>query len=969
MRNATHSFQGTPTGAGGLLRRALAAFLAASLMAPPALAQDEEVPVAAEPRPAQPAPARAAQPAPARTGTPGSGVPVAPIPDTEDSAPSPGGSTTPPGVVQDPSATDPLPAVPAKPSGPAASPLPGGRPAGGTRVPGKLSGNRGGSRSPAAQPIEPGNAAGPLKADTNCIPLKGKMLLTFDKADLVDVLKQASRWTCRNFIYTDDIARGKITLLSQVPVTSEEAYAAFVSALSANNIVIYPAGGRYLRLARIADAKKSPIPLVDDKGRAPASEQPVTKIFRLGFTEPEQLKGILGNFTSPQGADIQSIPPDMLIVTDTGLNIRRLERILDQVDQPGGGDTLRIIQVKHASAKDIAEKLNQIFSGAQGQGGKPATRRVISGTSSTSRPGAATSRTTDAVDVSISKVMPDERTNKLIVLANEKSFQRILDIVRQLDVPTSGEGQIQVVPLKNASAEDLAQTLQALSQGSSGTATRRAPSPSQPRPAATGGPPAAAELFGGEVKITADKATNSLVIQASASDFFTLSRLIEKLDQPRRQVFIEAVVMEVNVSHNSLLGVSMHTAVPTNVTAPFGRTPASGTGLVPLSSQPTPKGMNSLNPASLVGLGGFLTGLMGPPIDLTALGLPGGVPSFGLLFQALQQNTDANILSTPHILTSDNEEAEIVVGSKVPFVTGGIPPGIIPQTGTTPGVPQIPGLPGGLFPTFNVQREPVELKLKLKPQISEGENIRLEVDESIEEIAGEEPNTKTPITSKRTAKTKIVVRDQHTVVIGGIIQDKVTKTVTKTPLLGDIPILGYLFRSTDTKKTKTNLLLFLTPYIIRDHSDFRKIFERKMKERQEIVEQFYGRQKGYEVPIDWTRKSGPFTKMRREVSAEMARVENGGAGAAGERIIRPVEPGAEGDGVSPAVPLPPEGRPENGAPPPASGEIQPLGAEPQGGEPDGHSPSPADAPPPDGAPDPMERLSPPPPPPPPPGNQ
>jgi general secretion pathway protein D len=262
---------------------------------------------------------------------------------------------------------------------------------------------------------------------------------------------------------------------------------------------------------------------------------------------------------------------------------------------------------------------------------------------------------------------------------------------------------------------------------------------------------------------------------------------------------------------------------------------------------------------------------------------------------ALQQSSDVNVLSTPHILTSDNEEAEITVGQNVPFQAGFSPGSLggglgIPGTGTGTGagVPSslLGGL-GGLGSLFApITRQNVELKLTVKPQINESDFIRLVITEQTEEIASSDP-VLGPTTSKRTAKTTVVAKDSETVVIGGIMQDRTIESVSKVPVLGDIPIVGHLFRDTTRRKTKTNLLLFLTPYIIKDQSDFRAIFERKMRERQQFVEQFYGQVAGYDVPVDFSRKPGPMSRMNQAVLREQQRLENGGPGSPGERLIKP----------------------------------------------------------------------------------
>ncbi len=760
---------------------------------------------------------------------------------------------------------------------PGAPPAPGTPPPPGTPAP-----SRPGMAT--AESVPAGSAG-----DGRCQPLQGKFLLAFNKADVVDVLEQASRWTCRNFAYTEDIARGKITLLSKAPVTADEAYAAFLAALTANNIAIYQSG-RYWKLTRIADAKKTPIPVIGPDGEAPAQEQPVTRLIRLRFADPDMLRGLLGNYTSPQGADIQSVPPDLLIITDIGLNLLRIEKLLEAIDRPGGGDLVRFIQVKHAPARDLAEKINQIFQSGPSTPGKPARRPVIGGVGGAPGQPAPAPSGEGPTELSISKVLADERTNKLVVIADEKSFHRIQELVAQLDLPTAGEGQIHVVYMKNANAEDLASTLSALSSGQSSTRRSGSTPPGgapQPQAPAQGGPATSAALFSGEVKVTADKVSNALIIMASGSDFATMQRLIDKLDRPRRQVFVEAVILEVNLNNENQFGVSMHAVVPV--------TTSSGKGFIPIGSE-TGR-VNSFNPLGLLSLGGFLTGLSGPASAELKDILP-GVSSFTALLQALQTSSDVNVLSTPHLLASDNEDAEITVGQNVPFQAAVAQPGIsnllsAATTGTGTSSSTTAGLAGGLLSGglssglfAPIQRQNVELRLKVKPQINEGDTVTLQLDEQTEEIASKDPQLG-PTTAKRSVKTKITVKDQSTIVIGGLIQDRVVTGVRKTPLLGDIPVLGWLFRDQTSTKTKTNLLLFLTPYIIRDQSDYRRILERKRKEQQEFIREFYGQGPEYQVNVDYERKPGPYARMRRDVENEGLKLDNGGPGAPGEGLIGP----------------------------------------------------------------------------------
>ena len=811
------------------------------------------------------------------------------------------------------------------------------------------------SPGPGAPPSSPsgrtgGGGASTLRpVDSKCVPLKGRFMLQFNKADIADVLEQASRWTCRNFMFTEDVARGKITLLSKTPVTAEEAYAAFLAALNSNNIAVYPTG-KYYKLVRVADAKKNPIPTYTGEGAgAPSTEQPVTKVIRLSYADADQLRGIMGNFISPQGADIQSIPPNILVITDIGLNIKRIERLIDAIDKAGAGDQVRIVQIRWAAAKDIADKINQIFQ-AQG-GGRPGSRprAMLSSPRAgapTPAPGAVPAPGVPpaaggaAVEVSITKVLPDERTNKLIVIADEKSFQRIQELIDQLDVPTSAGGGIHVVFLRNANAEEMAQTLSNLAQGRARTTTGGNPpggaAPRAPTPAMGTAPGAAptptpgapgettAELFSGEVKITADKQQNALLIQANGSDFQAMSRLIAQLDRARRQVFVEAVLMEVDINDQFQFGVGAHAAPTISY--------QGQKALIPIASEPG--NVSSLNLQSVIQLGGFLTGFQGPvSADLKALGL--NLPSLGILVQALQSNSDVKVLSTPHLLASDNEESEIAVGQNVPFQAGYAPQGLsnllsAGTTGTT-GVTSALGTQlglGGLNSLYApIQRQNVELRLKLKPQINEGGNVRMTLEVQNEEIASTDP-VLGPTTAKRSVKSQIVAKDQSTIVIGGLIQDRKIRSIKKVPVLGSLPLIGWLFRATQDTVQKTNLLIFLTPYIIRDENDYRRIYAKKRKEQQEFIEQYYGTQPAYKVDVDFTRKAGPYTKLHSGVQDETSKLENGGKGAPGEHLVTPPGGQAPGTETAPAPGAPTPQQPPGGPP---GGMVLPPPASPPGG--------------------------------------
>ncbi|QSQ18619.1 type II secretion system secretin GspD [Pyxidicoccus parkwayensis] len=756
----------------------------------------------------------------------------------------------------------------------------------------------------------------------------------FDKVEIEKLVQTVADATCRTFILPENV-RGKISIIGpengRVEVNADAFYSAFLAALDANGLSVYQ-HGRFLKIVDKRSAKQNPIPtIVDETEPYTTNEQMVTKLFRIKNVEVEPLRGVLQQLVSKDG-DTIPYPPDTIIVNDVGSNIHRLERIIDQLDSRAASDELRIIQIQYATAQDVANTVQRLFESKNARGGQRP-----GGFQSNVNPGGppqevavqAQGQEGAGGPVTLSQIIPDERTNKLIIVASPAAFDRIRELVAQLDIPTTSGGRINVYPLENANAEELASTLQSLAQG---TANRpRSPTPQPPPgiPRAPGGGTQAAELFSGEVKISADKGTNSLVIVASAADYKNIVQIIQQLDTPRRQVFVEAVIMEVNLNRDAAFGVNLHSGF--SLKTDDGAVPGligtnnTGNGLPP-----------SLSLGSLAQFGGFLAGLQGPVIPaLEKLGLD--IPAFGVVLHAMQQSSDVNVLSTPHILTSDNEEAEITVGQNVPFQSGFNPSSLGSTVGgtgggTTGGLGGILGGLGGLGSLYApITRQNVELKLTVKPQINDSDYIRLVISEQTEEIASTDP-VLGPTTSRRSAKTTVIAKDQETVVLGGIMQDRTLESVNKVPVLGDIPIIGHLFRETTRKKTKTNLLLFLTPYIIRGPEDFRIIFERKMKERQQFVEQFYGQVPGYDVAVDFSHKPGPLSRMNQSVLKEQQRAENGGPGANGERIIAPSSQApapangrpAPGSSPAPAPGTPPAEPPVREVEPPPGGSEQPV---------------------------------------------
>ncbi len=646
----------------------------------------------------------------------------------------------------------------------------------------------------------------------------------FNKVALEEMVQVISDLTCRTFILPETV-KGRISVVGPeknggLDLSAEQVYELFLSALDANGLALYGTG-RILRIVDKQRAKQGNIPTAfDPEDRYTLSEQMVTRVLRVKHLELEPARALLAGLTS--NADVTAVQPDLLVVNELGANLHRLESLLAAVDvEKAPTDVMEVLTLRFAGAPDVAEKLSRVLAPkAGGKGGDAFT------------------------------AVPDERTNTLIVLGSSSQLARARGLLETLDQPLPGDGQLRVYRLQNADAKELAGNLEALVQGGKAKAAPGAPG-----------------VFNGEVKVTANESENALLIVAGPADYRSLAQVIEALDQPKRQVFVEVVIMEVSNQHERNVGVSMH-AVPT-----VGGVP------VVLGSQPTGVG-SSASYESLVGASGLLLGVQGPVMTALSELVGFNLPQFGVLLQALQTSSEANVLSTPYILVADNKEAEINVGEKVPFNLGPSSD-VLAKLATTGNSTAL----NALSLTQNIQREPVELKLTVKPHISAGDSIRLELNQQAEEISGK--NSAGPITSTRGQKTTIVAKDGEAVVLGGILQERTLDGASKTPVLGDIPLLGHLFRQSSQTRTKMNLLVFLTPHIIRGPEDYRAILRRKLEDRREFSERFYGEVPGVPPLLDFDRKPGPLAAFAQAVRREELRPENGGTGNPGERVISP----------------------------------------------------------------------------------
>jgi general secretion pathway protein D len=746
--------------------------------------------------------------------------------------------------------------------------------------------------------------------------------------ELGDLLSWISSITCRQFLLPGTIPANskKVTIIAPQLITPEEAYRLFLAALDSVGLTVEP-DGKFLRIIETLRAKSTPIPYYGPDGSMPAGEGYVTRLIRVENADVNEVNNVLTRLKGEQGDIILFAPQNALIITDRATNIARMLRILGEIDQPGAtGEKVWIVTVHNTAASDMAQKLADIFQVAQigsKKTGAPAPA-----------PGQANKRPDLNSELTISKIIPDERSNQLIVIATERAYARVLMLVKKLDVPIEGgDGRIHVYYCENANCDELAQTLGAVTgvavSGAAGGRTRTrgaaAPAPAPTPTPAGGGQGKENLLFEGEVRINFDRPTNSLIVVSSLKDYQSLRRVIERLDSPRKQVFVEAMILEVTIDKQRDLGASWHAAVPENL---FGMDNAS---LI----------VGGLNPSKTLFPAGAITetmlaGVLGPALsaaDAQSLGTAStsgtvlSIPKFGVLVKALQQNSDVDVLSNPHLLIMNNEEGEISVGARIPFPVSTLGLGAAAGATGAAGLGALGGLGvGGLFP--QVQREKVALELKLTPHVNEHDLIRLEVDEKISEVAPGSSNLG-PSTSERTAKTIVVAKDQQTILIGGLMSDKTINSVTKIPILGDIPILGFFFRTSSKKIVKTNLIIALTPYVISDQSDLRRVLEAKMKERREFVERFGGEKRPEPgSTMDYRRKRGMLEEINR--AAREAQAEEDAITALRIKeaedesgpLDLPAPPSRSNDDAAPGA------TPATGAPSPASsagGTVAPSG--------------------------------------------
>jgi len=676
-------------------------------------------------------------------------------------------------------------------------------------------------------------------------PRDTKVNIDFVDTDLKDVVKYFAEITGRNFVIAEKLS-GKVTIISPTPVTVAEAYEAFMSALDAAGFATVTEG-KVIRIVPNRQSIKEPIRTYAE-GYLPYTANMVTRIIQLQNMSAEDLSKIASKMVGDGGDVTAYTPTNALIITDSANNIRRIEELLRLLDVSAPVQKLEVIQLEWADATEMVEKIKTVFGVDEADAGGAATQQRESSRRTSKRdrrskrdkkaetkPKGASSDKVGSESY-IGKIMADERTNSIIIMATDQALEDVKEFIREIDYEVDIQGDIHVVYLEHAKAEDLAQVLTNLTQETNQRAQQN-----QRRGGRTGGTQAAGgdkkggasggsggstAQFEGGVKVTADIATNSLVVTASRDDFLRLKRVIDMLDIRRKQVFVEAVIMEITDNMERDTGVGFHTGYAKESLGKSGLG-AGGIGSV---------GGGSLMQAFsgdaglALDLSGLALGLFGSSIPVAIGGTAFDIPAFGVVITALQSDTNTEVLSAPNLLTLDNEEAEIIVGQTIPFSAG--------FTTTTQGLP-----------IANFSREDVALTLRITPQINESDMVTLQVFQEITEVVPETQGTDLlssggVTTTKRSVETVVNVRNNQTIVLGGLMQTNQILNEDKVPLLGDIPLFGALFRSKKKVDKKTNLLLFLTPHVIDTPEDLQEVYMIKMLQKEEFMRRFYGKSLG-----------------------------------------------------------------------------------------------------------------------------
>lgn len=624
---------------------------------------------------------------------------------------------------------------------------------------------------------------------------QGSWKINMKKADIRTFIEQVSDITGYSFII-DPRVKGEVTVISNTEMSAEDIYNMFESVLRVHGFASVRSGS-VVKIVPNQSAKQEDLPLTD---KGADNEKMVTRVIPVQNTNATELVPILRPMVPQYGHLAAVSSANALIISDHASNIERMVEIIRRVDS-AESEEVEVVQLKHAWVGDVVKTLEQLTPVETG--------------SATGAPSAGRPRAAGNIRV---RVVAEERTNRLILRGEKQARMRVKALLVDLDRPVENSGSTQVLYLRHAEAEKVAEILRGLITGqvAAKSSSRSTSSSSAARPVTAGVTPvmtsAAPVANTGDVTIQSDETLNALIVRAAPADMAEIRNIVDQLDVRRAQVLIEAAFVEISGDTTEAVGVQWGYG---DMDKGVAGTNYKVGDMVPLSNivqAVRSSGSSSSNSSS--------ASQIALPSGITLAGADFGSDGkvrFAAVIQALQSNANSNLLSTPSIMTLDNEEAEIIVGENVPFVTGTA----LSANNSNP------------FQT--VERKDVGLTLKVTPQINDGEVIRLQLEQEVSAVKDTATAGTTDIvTTKRSVKSVILANDGQVIVTGGLIADDINKSMQKVPLLGDIPLVGALFRSRSEKMSKRNLLLFLQPTIIRESEKAKEVTDRKYQSLRSV---------------------------------------------------------------------------------------------------------------------------------------
>ncbi|MFT7286082.1 MAG: general secretion pathway protein D [Halieaceae bacterium] len=651
----------------------------------------------------------------------------------------------------------------------------------------------------------------PLNAQDFTVNLKET-----DIQELIKFVAEATNTT----IVVDPSVKGKVKVVSSRPVNSSELYDLFLAILDVHGYTAVRSG-EVVRIIQNKDARSAAVPVADASGLNRGSDEYVTQVLRLENISAAKLIPVLRPLVPQQAHMAAYAPSNAIIISDSSSNISRIRDIIERMDQSAVQET-DVVGLKYAVAEDVVRMLEKLnASEAKQNGGEP--------------------------DVLL---VPDKRTNSVLITGDELQRARIRKLIAYLDTPLEQTGNVKVIYLEYAQATEIAEVLSRVMQNidkldtSDGKANRSSSN---------------------TATIEADQGTNALIITADADEMAAVESVIERLDIRRAQVLVEAIIVELELIDGQDLGLQWLFANDTgfygsNINASSSRAQAIAGAIVP------PSGGDSSTSTGDFDIGNLASALSQTPGLSLGWGVVDDDLSMTVILNALKEQTNANILSTPSLLTLDNEEAFITVGQNVPFITGSFT-----NTGSNNGAQN---------PFQTIERQNVGITLTVTPQINEGDSVVLDIEQEVNSLTGATLVASAAaadlITNERKIRTKVLAGDGRVVVLGGLIKDDVQSTEQRVPFLGDIPFFGRLFRNDAVSVTKTNLLIFIRPTIIRDDQElagatalkYRFIRDRQRAQREKGLP-FFGEGS---VPVlpDWENQILQLERIREDVRTPAA---------------------------------------------------------------------------------------------------